>query len=95
MQAVEQENNLKYLGAWNMNDGRCNTDRRTRIGMAKEVFSKRKELLTKGLSCPAKKTIVRALIVSVALYCVKSRSLKMIYEHWKLFKCGYGDKWRR
>jgi len=44
--------------------------------MAKSAFSKRKKLLTKGMSSPVKKTIVKALIVSVALYCVESWSLK-------------------
>jgi len=38
---VEQGNKFKYLGAWIMNDGRCNTEIRTRIGMAESAFSKK------------------------------------------------------
>jgi len=35
-------NKFKYLGAWIMNDGRCNTEIIMRIGIAKSAFSKRK-----------------------------------------------------
>jgi len=42
---VEQVNKFKYLGAWIVNDGLSNTEKRTSrptpIGMAKSVFSKR------------------------------------------------------
>jgi len=41
-QAVDQVNKFKYLGAWIMNDGRCNTEIIMRIGIAKSAFSKRK-----------------------------------------------------
>ena len=49
-QNVEQVNKFKYLGAWITEDGRCETEIRTRIGMAKDTFSKRKDLLSGGLS---------------------------------------------
>ena len=39
-QKVEQVNKFKYLGAWITEDGRCETEIRTRIGMAKDAFSK-------------------------------------------------------
>jgi len=48
-QAVEQVNKFNYLGAWITNDRRCDTEIKTRIGMDKEAFIKRKELLTKGM----------------------------------------------
>ena len=44
-QKVEQVNKFKYLGAWITEDGRCETEIRTRIGMVKDAFSKRKDLL--------------------------------------------------
>ncbi len=47
-QKIEQVSKFKYLGAWITEDGRCKTEIRTRIGMAKDAFSKRKELLTRG-----------------------------------------------
>jgi len=60
---VEQVNEFKYLRAWIKNDGRCGTE----ITMAKDAFSKRKELLTKTMSAAIKKKIVKALIYSVKL----------------------------
>jgi hypothetical protein len=65
---VEQVDKFKYLGAWITEDGRCETEIKTRIGMAKGAFSKKKELLTKGLSRTVKKKIVLAVLSLVALY---------------------------
>ena len=65
---VEQVNKFKYLGAWTTDDGRCETEIKARIGMAKDAFSKRKELLTKGLHRVVKKKIVKAIVWSVALF---------------------------
>ena len=45
---------------------------RVRIGMAKDAFSKRKELLTRAMSRPVKKRIVKAVVWSVALYCAEA-----------------------
>jgi len=38
-QAVDQVNKFTYLGAWIMNEVRCDTKIRTRIGMAKDTFN--------------------------------------------------------
>ena len=46
-QRVEQVPQFKYLGAWMTEDGRCELEVKTRIAMAKEAFSKRRELLTR------------------------------------------------
>ena len=64
-QKVEQVNKFKYLGAWNTEDGRCETEIRTRIGMAKDAFSKRKDFLSGGLSKVVKKRIMKSLVWSV------------------------------
>ena len=40
---MEQASKFKYLGAWITEDGRSETEIKTRIGMAKDAFSKRKE----------------------------------------------------
>ena len=45
---VEQVSKFKYLGAWITEDGRSEVEIRTRLGMAKDAFNKRKELLTRG-----------------------------------------------
>ena len=75
-QKVEQVSKFKYLGAWITEDGRCETEIRTRIGMAKDTFSKRKELLTRGISKAVKKKIVKTVNWSVALYCAETWSLR-------------------
>ena len=56
---VEQVSKVKYLGAWITEDGRSEVEIRTRIGMAKYAFNKRKELLTRGMSKEVKKKIVK------------------------------------
>ena len=75
-QKVEQVDKFKYLGAWITEDGRCETEIKARIGMAKGAFSKRKELLTKGLSRTVKKKIVKAVVWSVALYGAETWALR-------------------
>ena len=40
-QKVEQVSKFKYLGAWITEDGRSETEIKTRIGMAKDAFSKK------------------------------------------------------
>ena len=44
---VEQVKSFKYLGSTMTEDGRCETEIKVRIALAKEAFSKRNELLTK------------------------------------------------
>ena len=44
---LEQVERFKYLIT---NDGRCETEIKTRIGMAKNAFNQRKELLSKSLN---------------------------------------------
>ena len=67
-QRVEQVSKFKYLGAWITEDGRSETEIKTRLGMAKDAFSKRKELLTRSMSKRVKKKIVKTVIWSMALY---------------------------
>ena len=59
---IEQVKRFKYLGSIISEDGRSHSDVKVRITMAKEAFSKRKELLTKGLSRKLKKRMVKALV---------------------------------
>ncbi len=67
-QQLEQVTKFKYLGSIITSDGRCSEEIRTRIAMAKNAFTKRKELLTKGLDIQTKKNIVKTIIWSIALY---------------------------
>lgn len=67
---------FQYLGAWIVDDGRCEVEIKARIAMAKVAFSKRKELLTRSLSKQIKKKIIKAVIWPTALYAAETWTLK-------------------
>src|SRR6218665_1923652 len=69
---LEQVERFRYLGALITSDGRCETEIKTRIGMAKNAFNQRKELLSKNLNKDIKKGIIKAIIWSVALYAAET-----------------------
>ena len=48
-QSIEQVSKFRLLVSLTSEDGRCLDDVKTRIGMAKDAFNKRKELLTRVL----------------------------------------------
>ena len=56
------------LGAWITEDGRCDTEIRSRIALAKAAFNRRNELLTNNMSQSVKKKIMKAVVWSVFLY---------------------------
>src|SRR6478609_8027321 len=47
-QSIEQVSKIRYLGSLLSEDGRCSDDVKTRIGMIKDAFNKRKELPTRS-----------------------------------------------
>ena len=65
---IEQVAKFKYLRVILSEDGRCLEDVKVRIGIAKDAFNKRKELLSKRFCKSVKKRIVKTLIWSVVLY---------------------------
>ena len=65
---IEQVAKFCYLGAWITEDGRCDTEIRSRIALAKAAFNRRNELLTNNMSQSVKKKIVKAVVWSVFLY---------------------------
>src|SRR6478609_8030965 len=67
-QSVEQVSKFRYLGSLISKDGRCLVDVKTRIGMAKDAFNKRKELLTKSIRVDLRKRLVKTLVWLVVLY---------------------------
>src|SRR5271170_6243031 len=75
-QCVEQVTKFKYLGSYISEDGRCEEEIRVRIGVAKEAFSKRSELLAKKMSKKLKKRIIETIIWSVALYAAETWTLR-------------------
>ena len=58
---IEQVAKFCYLGAWITEDGRCDTEIRSRIALAKAAFNRRNELLTNNMSQSVKKKIVKAV----------------------------------
>jgi len=67
-QSVEQVSKFRYLGSLISEDGRCLDDVKTRIGMAKDAFNKRKELLTRSIRVDLRKRLVKTLVWPVVLY---------------------------
>jgi len=73
---VEQVTKFQYLGAILSEDRRCLEDVKARIGMAKDAFKKRKELMIKRFSKIIKKRIVKTLIWLVAMYACETWTLR-------------------
>src|SRR6218665_1243138 len=71
-ETLEQVDRFRYLGDFITSDGRCETEIKTRIGMAKNAFNQRKELLSKSLNKDIKKRIIKAIVWSVALYAAET-----------------------
>src|SRR6478609_3148330 len=67
-QSVEQVRKFRHLGSLISEDGRCLGDVKTRIGMAKDAFKKRKELLTRSIRVDLKKKLVKTLVWPVVLF---------------------------
>src|SRR6478609_6803882 len=66
-QCVEQVSKFRYLGSLISEDGRCLDDVKTRIGIAKDAFNKRKELLTISIRVDLRKRLVKTLVWPVVL----------------------------
>jgi len=58
----------KYLGSMLTNDGRCICEIKSRVAMAKAVFSKKKTLFTSKLDLNLRKKLIKCYIWSIALY---------------------------
>jgi len=75
-QIVEQVMKFKYLGSVISEDGGCSEEVKVRIGMAKDAFKKRRELMTKNMNMDLRKKMVKTLIWPVALYGCETWTLK-------------------
>src|SRR5687768_2172739 len=73
---IEQVQSFKYLESTMTEDGRCEAEINTRIALAKEAFSRRKELLTKRFRNVVKKKIVKTLIWITLLYGCETCTLR-------------------
>jgi hypothetical protein len=67
-QVAEQVTKFKYLGSYITEEARCEQEIKTRIAVAKEAFSNRRELLVRNMSKKVKKKIIKCLVWSVLLY---------------------------
>ena len=75
-QIVEQVAKFKYLGSIIEADGRCEGEIKARIGMGKDAFGKRKELLSRKMSRDVKKKIIKTIVWSVTLYGAETWTLR-------------------
>jgi len=101
-QKVEQVHQFKYLGSIIEEEGRCLVDVKARIGMAKNAFNNRKELLCRRMSKELKKKIVKTLVWPVALYGCETWTLRDAeckrldaFEMWvwrRMEKVSYKDR---
>ena len=66
-QLLEQVKKFKYMGAWITEDCNCESKDKVRIGMAKDAFNKRRQLLVRSISHRVKKKIIKSDIWLVAL----------------------------
>ena len=73
---MEQVKKFRYLGAMITEDGRCDVEIKTRIGMAKDAFNKRRELLTQRMDRKFKKKIIKAVVWSVACYGLETWTMR-------------------
>ncbi len=67
-QKIEQVHEFCYLGSLITEDGKCHREIKRRIGMGKDAFTKRKELLRRSFNRELKKRMVKCLVWSVVLY---------------------------
>ena len=59
---------FKYLGSTATNDGRCTSEIKSRIAMAKAAFNKKRALFTSTLDLELRKKLVNCYIWSIVLY---------------------------
>jgi len=90
---IEQVQNFKYLGSNMSEEGRCETEVKIRIAMAKEAFSKRKELFTRNVKKGIKKKLVKTLVWTTLLYGSETWTLRK--EEIKRLEAAEMWIWRR
>ena len=99
-QQIEQVREFRYLGSLISDDGDCEKEIASRIGMAKKVFQDRRKLFTGKIEL--KKRIIKCLVWSVATYAAETWTLREVsrkkieaFEMWiwrRLEKISWRDK---
>src|SRR6476619_3550882 len=90
------------IGSLILEDCRCLDDIKTRIGMAKDAFNKRKELLTRSIRMDLRKRLRKTLVWPVVLYGCETWTMRKeeinrlnVFEMWvwrRMVKVSWMDK---
>ena len=88
---------FKYLSSMLTDDGRCTCEIKSRIGMAKAAFNKKKNLFYQEIGLKFEEETSEMLHFGAWLCMVLKleRSGQQIRNAWKVLKCGAGEGWRR
>ena len=65
---LEQVSHYKYLGSWITEDGRCEEEIRTRIGIAKAAFWQNKEAMRENIRFCTKMKVLSCYVFSILNY---------------------------
>ena len=65
---LEQVKSFKYLGQIITDDGKCDTEVKSRIAMARNTFAKLKDVNARILKLDLRKRIVKCYVISTLLY---------------------------
>jgi hypothetical protein len=84
---------FNYLGSMTTNDARCTSKIKYNILKAKAALSEKKSLFTSKLDLNIRKKLVKCYILSIALYIVKTLTLRKIDQ--KYLKSFDMWCWRR
>jgi hypothetical protein len=75
---LENVEYFNYLGSRITNDARCTREIKSRIGMEKTAFNKKKTLFTSKLELNLRKKLVKCYIWSIALYGAETCTLQKV-----------------
>jgi len=75
---IEQDTHFRYLGSLITEDGYCEKEIGSRIGMAKKIFQDKKKLFTGKMNLELKERIVKCLLMSVTLYAAETWTLTQV-----------------
>lgn len=99
---VEQVKQFKYLGAIITEDGRCEKEIKSRIAMAKQAFTRKKNILCSSMCLTLRVRLVKTLVWSVLMYGSETWTLRKeekrrleAFEMWvwrRMTKVSWTDK---